>query len=141
MKEYIFEWFKDNIKNLPNHSIHALFTMVSKEKSLKERAVQEILMNNDIVHHLDSFIFREALITLRTKLSKDDLEDLNKSLIRYDDWTKRAIAYCMWRGNQFNKKEKQIRLIRIAENHNDVFLTFLSAVNHADFKSIVEAEK
>tara|TARA_B100000575_G_C22740827_1_gene443087 strand:- start:87 stop:230 length:144 start_codon:yes stop_codon:yes gene_type:complete len=47
----------------------------------------------------------------------------------------------MWRGNQFNNKEKQIRLNRISENHSDVFLKFLSSLTQANFKSAVEKEK
>ena len=78
---------------------------------------------------------------LRTKLSKDDLEDLNQDILKFDNFTRRALAYCMWRGNQFNNKEKQIRLNRISENHSDVFLKFLSSLTQANFKSAVEKEK
>ena len=136
LKEHVFEWFKDQILHLPNHAAHALFGMSSHTPELKERAVREILMNDEFRFQLDSFIYREAMILLRTNLSKDDLEDLNRNIINFDGWTKRAIAYCIWRGSRFNQKAKQARLSRISDNNNDAFLKFLSQVRHADFDKI-----
>ena len=122
-----------NVSRLPKHASHALFGMCSHTPELKERAVQEILLHEEQKHKFDSFIYREALISLRTNLTRDDLEDLSRDLIKFDPWTKRGIAYCIWRGSQFNQKLKHALLTRIAENNDDLFLKFLSQVRHADF--------
>jgi len=137
LKKHIFDWFLDNILSLPDHAIHALFGMASHNPELKERAVREILMVGDFRYKLDSFIFREALVLLRTNLSKDDLEDLIRDIMKFDNWTKRAIAFCIWKGNQFSQKVKRVHLLRIAANHNDIFLEFLSQVRNADIKKVL----
>ncbi len=93
-------------------------------------------MNDEFRPRLSSFVYREALILLRTNLSKDDLEDLSRDIVKFDDWTKRAVAYCIWRGGRFNQKAKQTLLSRISDNNNDVFLTFFSQVKHADFDKV-----
>lgn len=134
LKKHVFDWFLDNILFLPDHAIHALFGMASHNPELKERAIREILMVGDFRYKLDSFIFREALVLLRTNLSKDDLEDLIRDIMKFDNWTKRAVAFCIWKGNQFSPKVKQLHLLRIAANHNDIFLEFLSQVRNADME-------
>ena len=136
-KKDLFSWFKKTILNLPDHSNHALLNIFSLDKNFNNAVVKEILQNKKIAPNIDSFIFREGILFSRKILSKDDLDELVNNIVNKDIWTKRAIAYCVWRGKQFNQKEKRHTLMRIMtnDNSNDVFLKFFSKVTFSEFKN------
>lgn len=134
LQKQLFLWFTSKIEHLPSHCVHALLEMFGEDADTRERALSEVLLNEVEAKQLDPFVFREALIAFRTSLTADDIEDLLQVLVQNNNhWILRGLAYCIWRGNQFSQKEKQVRLGRLAANHQDEFIHFLAKVRHADF--------
>ncbi len=141
LQNELFGWFTANIKSLPSHSVHAIFEMFSNNAGKRQQVVSEILFNDFHSSHLDPFVLREAFVAFRTSLSADDIEDLLQMITRHNNsWAIRGVAYCIWRGNQFNQKEKHARLGKLAANYKDEFIQFFSKIRYADFEAGLEIQ-